>query len=503
MEPTAQEKVSAQELLHLAADDSMLYCRHFFPQAFRVDFPDFEEQVWEDLENPDQRYCAVMMARGFAKTTRLRAFTSKRIAYGVSRTILFVSESQDHAKRSVRWLRRQVQFNRKWADFYKLKLGGKKTDEWLEITNELAGVNITVIAVGITGQTRGVNVDDFRPDLIVVDDPCDEENTATPEQRQKISNLFFGALAKSLAPPSSTNAAKMVLLQTPLHSADLVMSCAEDPQWHTLTFGCFDEDGESRWPAQFTTEFLKKEKAAHIARNQLSLWLREMECKIVSAETSAFRGEWLSYWEEDEEGECSVPEFGFTALYIDPVPPPTERQIANELKDKDYESISVVRFAKGRYWLCEQRNSKGHNPTWTLATFWELVEKWRVDIFDSESVAYQQTLKWLLEESMKRQGRFVRKPPPAAQDRRKKRYRIIDTLLPVASQKALVVHKRNNVDFVEQFMEYPSVSHDDAIESVAGAVKLCKDHSAAYISFALEEEMTQNFGTQHVIGYAP
>lgn len=500
MAPEAQEiSLSADELLHLAAEDNQFYCSHWFPKAFRNEYPDFEEELWHELEHPDHRYCGIMLARGFAKTTRLRAFTSKRIAYGISRTILFVSESQDHAKRSVRWLKRQVMFNRAWADFYQLSLGSKKTDEWLEIRHGVDEVPITVIAVGITGQTRGVNIDDFRPDLIVVDDPCDEENTATPEQRAKISNLFFGALAKSLAPPSDAAAAKMVLLQTPLHKQDLIMSCIEDPQWHSLVYGCFDEDGQSRWEAQFSTDFLLEEKAAHIARNQLSLWLREMECKLVSEESASFKEEWLSVWKTLDD----IPEQGFTALYIDPVPPPSDRQVATNLKDKDFESISVVRFAKGRYYLCEQRNTKSHNPTWTLANFWELVEKWKVDIFDCETVAYQQTLMWLLQESMKRQGRYVRRPPPRAADKRKKSYRIIDTLLPIVSHKALFVNRLEHGDFISQFTEYPNVGHDDAIESCAGAVKLCIDHSAAKMAEVMQDELDTEFGAHALVGYAP
>jgi hypothetical protein len=500
MAPEAQEvPLSAQELLHLAAEDNQFYCAHWFPKAFRTAFPDFEDELWYELEHPDHRYCAIMLARGFAKTTRLRAFTSKRIAYGISRTILFVSESQDHAKRSVRWLKRQVMFNKAWADFYQLRLGSKKTDEWLEIVHGVEGVTISIVAVGITGQTRGVNIDDFRPDLIVVDDPSDEENTATLEQRTKISNLFFGALAKSLAPPSDSPAAKMVLLQTPLHKEDLIMSCIADPQWHSLTYGCFDEEGKSRWAAQFPTQFLLEEKKAHIARNQLSLWLREMECKLVSPESSAFNEDWLSFWSTLED----VPEVGFTALYIDPVPPPSDRQLATNLKDKDFESISVVRFAKGRYYLCEQRNMKGHNPTWTLATFWELVEKWKVDIFDAESTAYQQTLKWLIEESMKRQGRYVRKPPPRAVDRRKKAYRIIDTLLPIVSHKALFVNRNEQTDFISQYTEYPNVAHDDALECAAGAVKLCLDYSGSRMAEILQEEMDAEWGEQKLVGYAP
>lgn len=172
MKKAEQEMLSASEVLHYAAEDNDFYCQHFFPKTFRQRGAPFHPAIWEALETPEARHIGCEVFRGGAKTTLLRAFTSKRIAFGSSRTILYVSESQDHAKRSVRWLKRQVLFNKPWADFFQLSLGTKKTDEWLEIVNGIDGVIISVIAVGITGQTRGLNLDDYRPDLIIVDDPC-------------------------------------------------------------------------------------------------------------------------------------------------------------------------------------------------------------------------------------------------------------------------------------------------------------------------------------------
>lgn len=483
-----KKELTPKELLLLAAEDSEFYSRYWFPKTVRQASPGFHKAMWEALEDPEARYVAEMIFRGGAKTTVARIFTSKRIAYAISRTILYVSETQDHAKRSVRWIKRQVMYNKPWAEFYRLRLGEKKTDEWLEIYHGIDEVPITILAVGITGQTRGINIDDFRPDLIVVDDPCNEENTATVEARKKTSDLFFGSLAKSLAPPTEAMDAKMLLLQTVLNGADLISTCMKDEQWRSLVFPCFKDDGTSQWEERFPTEFLLQEKQAHINRNQLPLWLREMECRIVSEATAAFRGSWLKDYEDG-----MLPENMVTFLFIDPVPPPSDRQLNMGLKGKDWEVLAVVGYHRGKYYLCEYRMNRGHEPDWTVAQFWELVDRWRPRRAQVESINYQRTLKWILEQSMKQRGRYVQLTDPET-DRRKKSYRIIDALTGVCSSGEFYINRKKHSEFVEQFESYPDVEHDDVIEAVAEATRMAQEDAVVLEGDYLELDDDDDYG---------
>lgn len=450
------------EAIELGAADAEFYCRYFFPRAFRQKTPGFHKEIWTDLDDPTARYVSCKVFRGGAKTTVLRAFTSRRIAYDISRTILFVSEAQNHAIRSIEWIKRAVKYNPSWAKSFGLRIGDKDSAEEVEIVNEITGSKVRLIALGITGQTRGVNVEDFRPDLIVVDDPCDEENTATPEQRKKISDLFFGALAKSLAPSSEVENAKMVLLQTPLHREDLVESCGRDPQWRSHSYGCFDDEGRSRWQARWTTEELLAEKAAHVARNQLSLWLREMECKIVSEETSYFRPHWLQHWDVQ-------PEEGITVISIDPVPPPSENEIAKGLRDKDKEVIQAWRQVRTKRYLLESVAKKGHNPDWTIAELFRMVRKYQPIRVGVESIAYQRVLAWLIRQAMQNQHYYF--AVEEVVDKRKKSQRIQQAYSGHASNGLVYVHP-SQTEFIEQFNEYPDVSHDDELDCGAIAFKM-------------------------------
>lgn len=465
---TTEALVPASTLADEFAQDSILYCHAFFSDTFRDKTAPFHRAIWEDLDNPAHRQVAIEVFRGGAKTTTLRAVTSKRIAYGISRTILYVSGSMTHSLRSVRWLRKQIEYNKKWTSFFGLSKGGKWTDEHLEIKHDILGYTITILAVGITGQTRGINVDDYRPDFIVVDDADDEETTATPEQRAKTENRFFGAILNSLAPRSENPEAKAVVLATSLHKDDLINKCHIDPTWKTSKFSIYDDDGESRWPSRYPTEEVNENKSAFLARGQTLLWLREFECVIGDEETALFRRDTLKLWE-------LLPDRMIVVLACDPAPPPSDIQIRKGLRTKDEEVWSAVGMMDGQFYLLEQQCSRDHDAEWSITTFFNMLLKWRPIRTGIESVAYQRTLKSFIEREMK--ARKIYGVVEARVDRRKKPHRIQQALGGISSLGAFHVHASHQ-GFITQFYAYPNADFDDRLDSVAIGLDMLHELSA-------------------------
>lgn len=474
MGPVTSE-VDIGEAVSLSAVDPIFYSHFFFPKTVRQTSPAFHNGMWEKLDGT-ARKVGFAVFRGGAKTTLFRLFISKRVAFAISRTILVVGKSQDAAKRTIEWIMRQVEYNRLWAGTFQLRKGSKWTSEECEIYHGTDDVPIRLIALGITGSTRGINVDDHRPDLIAVDDPCDEENTATPEQRKKTEDLVLGSLANSLAPASEAPLAKIVILQTILHPEDVISRCLIDHSWNTVRIPIFDMVGESVWPERWSTETLLREKQSYAERGKLGLWMREMECTVIAEETASFRRESLQFFSVlPAEDELT------TFIICDPVPPPSEREEAQGLKHKDYEAWVVVglwrdlKHGVRKIFLCEYRLMRGHDPDWSVATFFELLERWKPIKLKVESVAYQRTLAWLIERAMRQRGRFVQVDAHVP-EKRKKAYRIIDSIGAAVANSQLYVSP-THLEFIEQFVSYPNVSHDDLIEAVAVGVKEAMEHA--------------------------
>jgi len=470
--------LTTAELVKLGAVDTEFYARTWFPQTFRHPSPSFAKALWGPLEDPKVRLANMIVFRGGSKTTRLRVFTSKRIAYGISRTILYIGNSESDAARSIQWIRNRVERNRQWASTFGLKPGRKWEETQIEIEHSVLSDptqthTIWVQAAGIKGSLRGINFDDYRPDLIVVDDPQDDESAATEAQREKIADLLLGAVKNSLAPSTDEPNAKLVMAITPQHPEDISQRALKDSEWTSQVFPCWTrntidfptDQQESAWPERFPTLELRKQKRFALERNKLSIFTREMECRLISRETSQFRTSWLNIRSEP------APRGLYSVLAIDPVPPPSEAQMARGLQGKDYEAHYVWGRADGdNYHLLDFARSRGHQPTWTVATAFRLARLYRVAHIVIDAVAYQRTLKWILESWMQTHRVFYPIVPVA--DGMKKFARISNVVGGLAAAGKLWIGPEHT-EFASQYEAYgPTYAgFDDDLDASALALQ--------------------------------
>lgn len=390
-------ELSPKDAARIGATSLTKYGKLFFPRTFRQESPPFHEVIGKALYGPD-RYNAFEVFRDGAKTSLLRVYTSQRIAYGISRTIMYVSVSQQHAMFSLRWLRRQVEHNRRWKDTFGLSRGSKWTDEWMEVEHAMLSnddgtpVTITILAMGITGQIRGFNPDDFRPDLIVIDDILNEENTATEDQRKKIDALLFGALLNSLSPASETPLAKAAFLQTPFDKKDAIETCIKDPQWNGVRFSIFDEQGFSRWEKRYPTEVLLAEKEAAIRRSQYRLWMREKECTLVSGEEKAIDITRFRTYD-------ILPETFDSVISLDPA--------SSEQKKADEFAIVALGFKGTDVYVLDYSTAQAMMPDKAANDTFSLILLYHPRKIVVESNSYQRIMAWYLEQEMMRRRIFV------------------------------------------------------------------------------------------------
>lgn len=463
--------MEVQEVLRLSAVDNDFFNHTFFPRAFRQPSAKKHREIDDALNDPAVRRVLLKCFRGSAKTTRMRAFAAKRIAFYVSRTIFYVGASDDDAIRSIMWLRNQIERNSLYSETFQLRRGSKWSDHELEIIHGVEQQPIWVRGAGITGSVRGINFEDYRPDLILLDDVITDETAATLEQREKVANLILGAIEKSLAPVSEAPNAKIAFSQTPLAQGDASDEAARSPRWETIEFPCWTPETmdlpvhqqRSAWPERFSDEELQRDKIAHSEMNRLSVWNREMEVRLTSAETAAFRPEWLKYRQEEP-----IPGSMYCIMAIDPVPPPSERQLQKNLHGKDFEVIMVVGRRGEDYHVLEYAANRGHEPNWTEAKVLELAQKWRVAKIVYEPVNYQRTLGYHLRTAMQRAKTYFA-VIEAPIEKMAKYHRIVNTVSGPASAGHLWCGP-HMVELRDQFDRYKDVDHDDILDALSLAL---------------------------------
>jgi hypothetical protein len=471
MKQTRSPSVDLNELVSLCATDGELFCRTFFPSAFRQSSPAFHREMWDDLINPAVNYVAFAVFRGGAKTTLLRAFTAWSIAYRASRTIAYLGASSDKAHESGDWLRRLIEGNSEdglsFAQVFGLRPGNVWNSDRLDVLCRFAPnkpeTTISLVALGITSSVRGLNIANYRPDLVILDDVQTEENVGNETQRAKLNELVYASIVNTMAPRSEAPNRKMGLLQTPMRPQDLIARAEQNPDYKFRKFGIRNEAGRSRWEERFPTEEIDREEEAARRENQHSYFCREKLCHLVPDEGMFFRMSDLRYYE-------TPPANMVTAYAIDPVPPPSAAQVAGALSNKDFEAHVVVGMTAARdVYILEYATSRNHAPDWSATTFFMLAGKWKPIRVRVEGVNYQATLKWYLDEEMKRRGRFH--AVEIWKDPRAKPIKIRQGFAGLAANGKLYV-RRDMLEFLTQYESYPGVDHDDVLDAAQMAISL-------------------------------
>jgi phage terminase large subunit-like protein len=384
---------------------------------------------------------------------------------------LWIGVSEQDAFRSVGWIKNRVERNHLWRQTFSLEKGKKWEESQIELVHKKFGHTVWVLGAGITGSLRGINFDDYRPDLIIIDDPQTDETAATATQREKTTDLILGAVKNSLAPITEEPNAKIAMAITPQHQDDISQQALKDPQWQSVVFPCWSketldldvEKQESSWEERFTTKELRLDKKAAIRRNKLSIFSREMECRLVSKETASFRPTWLVVRNYEKPRGC------FAVLGIDPVPPPSEAQVARALQGKDWEAQYVWGRHDGKYELLDFRRNRGHEPNWSVTTALSLAREWRVTRIVVEAVAYQRVLKWMLEQEMRRRGTYYQVLPFVS--KQKKYARIMSTIGTLGPEGLLVVGAENDI-FISQYEAYGPTYQGEDDDLDASAIAL-------------------------------
>lgn len=472
------------------ARDTEFFTRTFFPQTFRQGNPPYAKKIYEVAESPDISHCLILVFRGGSKTTQAKAILAKRIAYAVSRTMLLVSQSEGHSIKTLMWLKDQIERNEKFSKFYGLSPARDKhtgrpkkwSDTWICIANAQYGVEVNIVAVGIEGQSRGLNIGDYRPDFILGDDIADDLNSKNPGPRQDVIDTWTGAIEKSLAPKSENPLAKIMLLQTPITEGDVVDAVERDPRYAVFRLGCFVETEaglESAWPARWSVEELLRDKEAHAVANKMRMWMREMELQHTTKANQLLPGNWLVI-----DNELPDLNSGFIVIAVDPTPPPKLGTAGTVNEKLDDAAIVVMFCSRDTRAILEVRTMKSPSNTHLLAQVFELVDKWKPFKLGLETVLFARTIAHDLVLEQQRQGKFFHVLP--IEDRRAKPVRIATEITKWCIQNVDGEQRVRPIrvpaiysDFTSQWYGYDGnpTKHDDMVDATSIALMVANQFS--------------------------
>lgn len=298
---------------------------------FELDYDDDTGEIRDVRIISPSLLTAIMMPRGFSKTTLENMLNLSDAVFEDEKFILYVSQTSTHSELQLATIRLQLETNDLLRAVFGNKVperndSNKWTDGLLELNN-----GVRIAALGRGGQIRGISKDAIRPSRIVIDDLQDEEGVRVEGQRQKDSDWFF----RSLLPARKmfgTDISKVDFIGTLLHPEAVLPAVMADPDWQAVKFGAIDRQGEALWEYAFSLEKLAKERESYARQGKLDAFDYEYMSHLPRNDGAAFPLDRVTYVIRPDEW------FEAVALVGDPA--------ISENPKADFSSFAVVGMGK-------------------------------------------------------------------------------------------------------------------------------------------------------------
>lgn len=217
--------------------------------------PDYHREYYWALEDSN-RICE-LSPRGFGKSFRASFFTPLAYAaLGRVRKIAIISKTAGLAERMLGLIKTEIDTNRILREDYP---GMRRGVKW-SFDHIITASGIEIWAKGFGAQIRGDH-----PELIIIDDPEDEESARSEVTRENMYEVFRRTIMGALEEEPGMDHAGLIVIGTNIHPDCMVNKIAtnfEDrySHWSVLFFSAILTNGKSIWEEKFPLEALEAKR---------------------------------------------------------------------------------------------------------------------------------------------------------------------------------------------------------------------------------------------------
>lgn len=464
------------EIIEKLRVDGEFFITFYIPQELEFAVPDFHISIWNRLIDVTMLRVLLAIPREHAKTTLSKLAVVWHLYYTGYRFCVYLSNTSPIAKNACRDIMNYLKTDNHIAVFGAIDIIKESETEgiWIFTISLPNGKKKRCIlrSAGANQQMRGINIDNQRPDIAVIDDVEDMQNTDSETLQKKLDRWMFGTFIKALAYKK-----KIIWLGNMLRKTSLLSRLANSrkSRWNPVVFGCIVQDPktdkliplwEDLWPLDKLVEDFREYKELGL----VSTWMCEM-MNMPGVGSSGFDIDLLNY------RQMPVPEDIVGAfITIDPA-------FGQETDKHDRTGIAChVVLEDGSSMVVE--TALGHmRENEIFMTALQMATVWNAWIWGIEAVAAQRvliSLFILLSANHQLTGMIEFVPLMAGSSKHSR----ISTWISANVTKNCGVHE-DDIDITHQVLMYDrskKENDDDLIDSCAYAVPMLED----YIGFILE-----------------
>lgn len=269
------------QIIERLQDDGEFFIEFFLHEELTSPVPFFHYgEIWPLLTNTAMQRVLLAIPRDHAKTTLSKLAVVWYFLFTNHRFCVYLSNTNTIAKNACKDIMGYFDSGNFKSTFGKVKIiKESETDSlWIfEITMLDGRVKKCILrAVGAGQQMRGINIDNQRPDIAVVDDVEDNENTDSELLQKKLDKWIFGPFIKALA-----RRKKVIWLGNMLQKTSLLARLSMRPNWNPVVFGALVKDAVTGlltplWPERWSLPELVEDFQEYKDMGLVETWMCEM-----------------------------------------------------------------------------------------------------------------------------------------------------------------------------------------------------------------------------------
>lgn len=400
----------------------------------------------------------IMMPRGSFKSSVVTiGFSIYAMILNPNIRILIASEKLSNAQKFLAEIKGHLERN----DYFRALYGkmDESKDESCWNNSEIIVSTRTKVLKEPTISTAGVDVTKvgMHYDLIIVDDPVSRSNVGTKEQIDKVFEWY--RLLLSLLDPKK----KLVVIGTRWSYADLYGTLQEEPHSDMFDFHIraaeYMEDDKVKllFPNRLTREFLNEQKRIQGSR----IYSCQYQNQPIAEEDAIFKPDNFRYYIEDDIKRLTLNKF----MCVDPA-------ISLE-ENADFTVFMIVGVDQNNNIYILHIDRGKYLPNEIVKKFLDYAKRYSTLANGLETVAFQKTLKYQLNDRMREDGDFVDVTELKGNRTISKELRV-QALQPRYEQNS-VFHLKNSLQTAEleyELMHFPKAKHDDMVDCLASLLEI-------------------------------
>ena len=274
------------------ATDLNFFAHFMLGDTFKFEFPPLLVMVWQVLVQSVaalQDYVGIAnlvlgIPRGFAKTTLIKLYVVYCLIFTRHTFIVNVGNIEKNSSNLLKDVSDILD-----SDIVRLYFGDYDADMVVNQSDfkyfKFYGQKCILRSKGALTSMRGINVDNRRPNIIIMDDVQDEENAKSDIESAKLYDWIFNTLLRTRSPDGSIN---IYVGNTYPHKGTIITKLAEDPEWISLILGAILEDGSSLWSELHPIQLLLSDYNAAVRAGNEAGWLAEFMNVMDTARNDRF-----------------------------------------------------------------------------------------------------------------------------------------------------------------------------------------------------------------------